>query len=80
MEKHRPTMSTSRSEEKTKHLLRELDVIEKKSQAMRKETERLRKLKDEAKHALTLRYPDIFANAGRHQGVGHHSEIQSSKS
>lgn len=71
MEKHRRS-----SEEKTRHLLRELDVIEKKSQAMRKETERLRKLKDEAKHALTLRYPDLFANA---EGRGHRSDIASSK-
>lgn len=48
-------------EDKTSRLLRELDAIEKKSQAMRRETERLRRMKNEAKHALALRYPDLFA-------------------
>ena len=51
------------SQDKTRALLKELDVIERKSQAMKHETERLRKLKDEAKQSLVMRYPDIFANA-----------------
>ena len=51
------------SQDKTRALLKELDVIERKSQAMKHETERLRKLKDDAKQSLANRYPDIFANA-----------------
>lgn len=49
-------------EDKTRRLLRELDAIEKKSEAMRRETERLRKMKNDAKHALAGRYPDLFGN------------------
>ena len=45
-----------------RRLLRELDAIEKKSEAMRRETERLRKMKNEAKHALAGRYPDLFGS------------------
>ena len=46
--------------DKTQRLLRELDAIEKKSEAMRRETERLRKMKNEAKQAIAGRYPDLF--------------------
>ena len=49
-------------EDKTRRLLRELDAIEKKSEALRRETERLRKMKNEAKHALAGRYPDLFGS------------------
>ena len=51
------------SQDKTRALLKELDVIERKSQAMKHETERLRKLKDDAIKNVSLRYPDIFTNA-----------------
>ena len=50
-------------QDKTRALLKELDAIERKSEVMKRETERLRKLKDEAKQTLSSRYPDIFANA-----------------
>ena len=49
-------------EDKTRRLLRELDSIERKSEAMRKETERLRRMKNEAKQALSHRYPDLFGS------------------
>ena len=48
--------------DKARLLLQELDVIEKKSEAMRRETERLRHLKNEAKATLASRHPDLFAN------------------
>ena len=49
--------------DKARLLLQELDVIEKKSEAMRRETERLRQLKNEAKATtLASRHPDLFAN------------------
>ena len=48
--------------DKARQLLQELDVIEKKSEAMRRETERLRQLKNEAKATLASRHPDLFAN------------------
>ena len=47
-------------EDKTRRLLRELDAIERKSEAMKQETERLRMMKNDAKSALAHRYPDIF--------------------
>ena len=53
------------NQDKTRALLKELDSIEKKAQVMRNETERLRKLKDEAKLALSSRYPDLFANVSK---------------
>ena len=49
--------------DKTRQLLQELDVIEKKSESMRRETERLRQLKNDAKATLVAKHPDIFANA-----------------
>ena len=48
--------------DKARQLLQELDVIEQKSQAMQRETERLRQLKNEAKATLASRHPDLFAN------------------
>ena len=48
--------------DKTRQLLQELEVIEKKSESMRRETERLRQLKNEAKATLVARHPDLFAS------------------
>ena len=52
-------MSTS-SEHKTRQLLKDLDFIEKKSASLRQESERLRRMKDEAKDGLAKRYPHLF--------------------
>jgi hypothetical protein len=54
-------MDKSSTQDKTRQLLQELEVIERKSHAMRLETERLRKMKDEAKDRLAVRYPDLFS-------------------
>ena len=59
-------------EDKTRRLLRELDAIEKKSEAMRRETERLRKMKNDAKHALAGRYPDLFGNKANFDTMSKH--------
>ena len=56
----------SKNEDKTRQLLRELDAIEKKSEAMRRETERLRQMKNQAKQTLAVKYPDLFAHGGNH--------------
>ena len=56
----------TKNEDKTRKLLRELDAIEKRSEAMRRETERLRQMKNQAKHALAVKYPDLFANGANH--------------
>ncbi len=50
-------------EDKTRRLLRELDVIERKSEAMKKETERLRNMKNQALQSLTGKYPDLFRHS-----------------
>ena len=64
-----------RKEDKTRRLLRELDAIEKKSEAMRRETERLRKMKNDAKHALAGRYPDLFGNKANFDTMSKHKLI-----
>ena len=46
--------------DKTQQLMRQLKEIEKKSAQMRKETERLRLLKDEAKQKVKENFPHIF--------------------
>ena len=46
--------------DKTQLLMKRLNEIEKKSSQMRKETERLRKLKDEAKQKVKENFPHIF--------------------
>ena len=63
-------------EDKTRRLLRELDAIEKKSEAMRRETERLRKMKNDAKHALAGRYPDLFGNKANFDTMSKHKLIK----
>lgn len=50
------------SEDRTRSLLRELDRVEKRSEALRKETERLRAIKNEAKQAVAIKYPHLFKN------------------
>ena len=62
-------------EDKTRRLLRELDAIEKKSEAMRRETERLRKMKNDAKHALAGRYPDLFGNKANFDTMSKHKHF-----
>ena len=47
-------------QEKTQLLLKRLSEIEKKSKQMRNETERLRKLKDEAKQTVMENFPHLF--------------------
>ena len=47
-------------QEKTQQLMKRLSEIEKKSIQMRKETERLKKLKDEAKQKVKDNFPHLF--------------------
>ncbi len=58
-------MSTS-SETKTRQLLKDLDYIEKKSASLRSESERLRRMKNEAKEGLVKRYPRLFNTSNDH--------------
>jgi hypothetical protein len=53
-----------------------LDAIEKKSEAMRRETERLRKMKNDAKHALAGRYPDLFGDKANFDTMSKHKLIK----